>query len=327
MKAYVQRSYGSPDSLRLEDVPRPVPGDDEVLVRVHATSVNPYDWHNMRGEPRVARVLGELGLRRPKIPVLGADLAGTVAEAGAKVTEFAPGDEVFAMVEGGGFAEYACVRAELLARKPRNLSFEQAAAVPLAANTALVAVRDDGGVRSGHRVLVNGASGGVGTFAVQIARALGASVTGVCGPRNVTMVKSIGADDVVDYTVADFTRTGRHHDLVVDIAGSRSMPACRRALAPKGGYVVVGGPPGRWVQPMGHVMAGLALAPLLSQRAALTNVLSRTDKKAMLETLTGLIESGEVTPVIDRTYPFDKIPAAVGYLEQGHASGKVVVTV
>ena len=327
MKAYVVRSYGGPEVLTLTDIDTPVPGDDEVLVRVRATSVQPYDWHGMRGEPYIARLLpGMLGLRRPKISVFGADIAGQVEAVGKAVTEFRPGDEVFAMPKQGGFAEYACVKASEVAPKPTSLSFEQAAAVPLAAGTALIAVRDHGHVEPGHAVLVNGASGGVGTFAVQLARAYGAAVTGVCSTRNVDLVRSIGADEVIDYTAEDFTRTERRYDLLVDNAGSRSGSACRRVLKPKGTFVAIGGPPGRWIQPAGHVFTALAPALFVSQRLVLADVVACTENKKNLLTLTELIEDGKVTPVIDRTYPFDELPAAIAYQEKGHAAGKVVIT-
>jgi NADPH:quinone reductase-like Zn-dependent oxidoreductase len=328
MKAFVLRSYGSPEALELKEIDRPAPADNEVLVRVRATSVNPYDWHTMRGEPRIARLMGGgLGLRRPKLSILGADVAGQVEAVGSRVTEFRPGDEVYAVLEQGGFAEYVCVKETALAPKPRNLSFVQAAAVPLAAMTALLAVREDGHVQSGQKVLVNGASGGVGTFAVQIARAYGAEVTAVCGTRNVDLVRSLGADHVVEYSTVDFTRAGRRYDLLVDIAGGHSTLACRRALTPKGTHVVVGGPAGRWLQPAGHVLASLAAGPIVAHRVALTDLVRCKEKKRNLVTLTELIERSEVTPVIDRQYPFSEIPAAVAYQEAGHAAGKVVITI
>jgi NADPH:quinone reductase-like Zn-dependent oxidoreductase len=328
MRAFVLPSYGPPDVLERTDIDVPVPGDDEVLVRVRATNVQPYDWHGIRGEPRIARLMpGPLGLRSPKISILGADVAGQVEAAGKDVTRFRHGDEVFAMPGQGGFAEYVCVRESELAPKPKNLSFEQAAAVPLSAITALLALRDQGRIRSGQRVLVNGASGGVGTFAVQLARALGAEVAGVCGPRNVDLVRSIGAGEVIDYTAADFTRQGRRYDLLLDIAGSRSGWACRRALAPKGSYVVIGGPAGRWIQPLGHMVAALAASPFGSQRMVMTAVGASKENRRHLVTLTELIEDGQVTPVIDRTYPFEEIPAALRFSEDGHAAGKVVITI
>jgi NADPH:quinone reductase-like Zn-dependent oxidoreductase len=309
-----------------------VPAAGEVLVRVRATSVNPYDWHHLRGEPYVARLMpGTLGLRRPKIDVLGCDMAGQVEAVGPDVTGFQPGDDVFALLErGGGFAEYVAVPAHLLARKPANLSYEQAAAVPMAAVTALLAVRDDGRVQTGQRVLVNGASGGVGTFAVQLARAYGAEVTGVCGPRNVDLVRSLGATDVIDYSTGDFTRDDRRYDVLVDIAGSRPVSACRRVLAPKGTLVAVGGPAGRWLQPAGHVFAAVARAPFISQRVVVTAVgraAKQQDLVTLMATLTELLENGTLTPVIDRQYAFADLPAAVAYQEQGHAAGKVVVSV
>jgi NADPH:quinone reductase-like Zn-dependent oxidoreductase len=328
MKAFVLNSYGPPDALRLADVDTPRPAPGEVLVRVRATSVQPADWHLMRGEPYVARLMGgPLGLRRPKVGVLGADVAGTVEDVGAGVTGFRPGDEVYGMTMGGGFAEYARVPADRLAPKPPSLSFEQAAAVPLAAGTALIAVRDEGGVQPGQRVLVNGASGGVGTFAVQIAKALGAEVTAVCGPRNVDLVRSLGADRVVDYSAEDFTRGTRRYDVLLDIAGSRPPSACRRVLARTGVLVLVGGPGGRWLRPVDHMIAAMAAAPFTPQRVAKVDVLNRPGTRQNLETLTAFIEDGRVTPVIDRGYPFADIPEAVRYQERGHAAGKVVVTV
>jgi len=328
MKAFALRSYGSPDHLDLTAVDTPVPAAGEVLVRVRATSVNPYDWHHMRGEPCIARITpGSLGLRAPKFRVLGCDMAGQVEAVGTDVTEFRPGDDVFALLEHGGFAEYVSVPERLLARKPGNLSHEQAAAVPMAAVTALLGLRDVGRIEPGQRVLVNGASGGVGTFAVQITRALGARADAVCSSPNADLVRSIGADDVIDYATQDFTRTGRRYDAVLDIAGSRPVFACRRALAPRGTLVLVGGPAGRWLQPAGHVFAALAMAPLVPQRIALADTVSCTAKKQLLMTLTTLIEEGKVTPVISRTYPFHDIQEAIRYQEQGHVPGKIVITI
>ncbi|RSM43636.1 NAD(P)-dependent alcohol dehydrogenase [Amycolatopsis balhimycina DSM 5908] len=322
MKALVQRAYGSPDSLTFEDVPDPVPGEGEVLVRVHATSVNPYDWHFMRGEPFVARLMtGGFGLRRPPAGVLGCDLAGRVVTAG---TRFAPGDDVYALLPRGAHAEYVCVPEDLLAPLPANLSHEQAAAMPMAAVTALVALR---GLEAGQRVLVNGASGGVGTFAVQLAKALGARVDAVCGAANVEVVRSLGAEHVFDYRAEDFTRSGRRYDVVLDIAGSRSVFACRRVLSRTGTFVAVGGPAGRWVQPAGHVFAALASGPFARRRVVLADAVACPDKPAVLRELAGLVERGAVTPVIDRSYPFGDLRAAIAYQEAGHANGKVVVTV
>jgi len=328
MKAFVLGSYGSSDHLDLTAVDTPVPAADEVLVRVRATSVNPYDWHHMRGEPRVARMMpGTLGLRAPKLRILGGDMAGQVEAVGEDVTEFRPGDDVFALLEQGGFAEYVSVPERLLARKPANLSYEQATAVPMTATTALLGLRDVARIEPGQKVLVNGASGGVGTFAVQIARALGARADAVCSLPNADLARSIGADDVIDYTSQDFTRSGRRYDVLLDIAGSRPVFACRRVLAPRGTLVLIGGPAGRWLQPAGHMFSALAMAPLVSQRIAMADAVSCTAKKQVLMTLTTLIEDGKVTPVISRRYPFHDIQEAVRYQEQGHAAGKVVVTI
>ncbi len=248
MKAIVLCDYGPPDVLKLEDVEKPVPADDQVLVRVRAASVNPLDWHRMRGTPYVGRA--EMGLRKPKNTGLGVDFAGTVESVGRNVTRFRPGDEVFGG-RTGAFGQYVTVRQDrAVVPKPANLTFEQAAAVPVAAITALQGLRDVGRLQPGQKVLINGASGGVGTFAVQIAKALGADVTGVCSTRNVELVRSIGADRVVDYTREDFTKSGERYDLILDNVGNHSLSECRRALNPKGRYVMVGGPPGRWINPL-----------------------------------------------------------------------------
>jgi NADPH:quinone reductase-like Zn-dependent oxidoreductase len=327
MRAFVLDSYGSPESLTLTHIDRPEPAHDEVLVRVHATSVNPYDWHHLRGEPYVARLMpGGFGLRRPGLHILGGDVAGQVEAVGRDVTKFRPGDDVFALVPGGGFGEYASVREDLLAPKPKNLSYDEAAAVPMAAITALLSVRDEGRIQPGQRVLVNGASGGVGTFAVQLARAFGAEVVGVCSAANEELVRSIGAHDVVDYATEDFTRSARRYDLVLDCAGSQSISACLRVLERTGAFVVVGGQAGRWLQPAGRMFSSLALKPFVSQRMAMTDTVRSTEHRQNLLTLTELIEDGRVRPVIDRRYSFEEIPAAVAFQEAGHARGKVVVT-
>jgi NADPH:quinone reductase-like Zn-dependent oxidoreductase len=327
VKAFVLRSYGSPDLLELTDLDEPVPADDEVLVRVAATSINPYDWHIMRGQPYVARVMPRgIGLRGPKLSILGCDMAGRVVAAGQNVTGFRPGDEVFALLPGGGFAEYVSVRETLLAPKPKNLTCEQAAAVPMAAITALLGLRDQGRLQPGQKVLVTGASGGIGTFAVQIARALGADVTAVCRAPNAQLMRSLGATEVIDYTTQDFTRQDQRYDLLLDIAGSRGARVSRRALKPNGTFVAVGGPAGRWFQPAARIFAALALAPVVSQRMVLTDTGRSTEHQNNLVTLTALIEDGKVTPVIGRTYPFADIPAAIEYHEQGHVRGKVVIT-
>ena len=326
MKAFILSSYGSPDRFELTQTDVPGPADGEALVRVRATSVNPNDWHHMRGEPSIVRLMpGTFGLRAPKFAILGCDMAGQVEAVGEKVTGFRPGDDVYALLVSGAYAEYISVPEGLLVRKPENLTYAQAAAVPMAAVTALLALRDVGAVKPGQKVLVNGASGGVGTFAVQIAQVLGASVTGVCSTRHVDLIRSLGAEEVIDYRAADFTRRGQRYDLVLDVAGSRPARACRRVLTSDGALVLIGGQAGRWVQPMGHVMSALAAGRFAAQRVALAEV-SGCDKPGLLASVTGLIEDGKVTPVIDREYPFGELPAAVRYQEEGHASGKVVVT-
>jgi NADPH:quinone reductase-like Zn-dependent oxidoreductase len=326
VKAFVLGSYGSSSAVRLEDVPQPVPGASEVLVRVRAASVNPLDWHTMRGEPRIARLMGGgLGLRGPQHPRLGADMAGEVVAVGPDVAGFRPGDGVYAALPHGAFAEFACAGEDRLARMPGNLTFLQAAAVPVAGITALLAVRDVGLVQAGQTVLVNGASGGVGTFAVQLAHALGAHVTAVCSGRNADLVRSIGADEVLDYTGVDYTRSGRRYDVVLDVWGGHSFWASRRLLTPKGSYVAVGGPAGRWLQPAGHMFSALAMGPFVSQRVGLVDA-TGADHGQALRSLTELIEAGDVAPVIDRTYPFQEVPAAIAYQELGHSPGKVVIT-
>jgi NADPH:quinone reductase-like Zn-dependent oxidoreductase len=327
MKAWVQHSYGAPDCLELADVPEPVPAAGEVLVRVRATSVNPYDWHLMRGEPRVARLMpGLVGLRAPKFAVPGCDLAGQVEAAGPGVTQFRPGDEVFALVSHGCYAEYVAVPETLLARMPGSLSFEQAAAVPMAALTALTGLRDTGRVEAGEQVLVNGASGGVGSFAVQLARAFGARADAVCRAANADLVRSIGAETVIDRGTADFTRCGKRYDLMLDIAGTRQVPACRRVLTPTGTMVLIGGPAGRWLQPAGHMFAAMAMGPLVRQRIVMTDTVTGPDRQDNLGTLANLIEDGRLTPVIGARYPFGQLPQAITDQESGRIPGKVVVT-
>ena len=327
MKAVRYHRYGGPDVLELQEVDTPAAGDGEVLVRIRAASVNPLDWHFMRGAPYLVRAMAGLSRPKPSASRLGADMAGTVEAVGQNVTGFQPGDEVFGgLEERGTLAEYISVRADaVVLQKPAGLTFEQAAAVPVAAFTALQALRDKGRVQSGQKVLINGASGGVGTFAVQIAKALGAEVTGVCSTGNVGMVASIGADQVVDYTREDFTRAERRYDLLIDIAGSRSLAETRRVLVPKGVLVVVGGPnKGRWIGPFGRTIRMLLQSPAVSQRMVSFLAHQNRDDLAVLRQL---LDAGKVTPVIDRTYRLNQVAEAVRYLETGHARGKVVITI
>jgi NADPH:quinone reductase-like Zn-dependent oxidoreductase len=327
MRAFVLRSYGSPDVLDLTDIDKPVPGDDEVLVRVRGTSVNPYDWHNMRGEAYIGRLMGGLGLRNPKLSILGADMAGQVEAVGKDVTEFRPGDEVFAVLRQGGFAEYVCVQEGELAPKPKNLSFEQAAAVPMAANTALLGLRDEGRIQPGQKVLINGASGGVGTFAVQIAKSFGADVTGVCSTRNLDMVRSLGADHVIDYTKEDFTKGAQRYDVILDNVGTQPLSGFRRALKAQGICVMIGGGgpnDGGLIGPMARPIKTMLMSPFISQKMGMMLAEIHQDD---LTKMSELMQAGKVTPVIDRTYPLSQIREAMKYLEAGHARGKVILTV
>ena len=324
MKALVRHKFGGPEVVHIEEVEQPPLEDDRVLVRVRASSINKADLHSLEGTPRIVRPLSRNGLLRPKTPLFGSDVAGVVEAVGKDVTGLEPGDEVFG-ARSGAYAEY--VSAKFLVKKPANVTFEEAGTIGIAGLTALQGLRDKGKLQPGERVLINGASGGVGTFAVQVARALGARADAVCSPRNADLVRSIGADDVIDYAKEDFTRSGRRYDVLLDIAGSRQVSACRRALAPRGTLVLVGGPAGRWLQPAGHVFAALAMGPLVSQRIALADTVSCPAKKPILMALTALIEDGKVTPVISRTYPFHDIQEAVRYQEQGHVPGKVVVSI
>lgn len=329
MKAVVQDRYG--DTLEFTTVDTPVAGDGEVLVQVCAASVNAYDWHIMRGDPYLARVMmrSVAGFRGPKGKIRGRDFAGRVVATGRNVTRFKPGDEVYGDTfhRSGTFAEYVCVPAGQMAHKPANLTFEEAAALPLAANTALMGLRDVAEVRSGQRVLVNGASGGVGTFAVQIARSYGAEVTAVCSTRNVELVRELGADHVVDYTREDFTLGGQRFDVVFDLVANRSLTALRRVLTPSGTLVLSGGGTsdgGSLVGPMGLVIRSQLLAPFVRHRIV---VLSETPSSENLVALRELVESGKVTPVVDRTFPLDQVAAAIRYVEVEHARAKVVITV
>ena len=319
MKAIVSTQYGSPDVMKLGEVDKPEVADDAVLVRVRATSVNPHDWHSLRGEPYIMR-MGE-GLRRPKRTVLGIDAAGVVDAVGKDVTELHPGDEVFG-VRSGAFAEY--VSGHNFVPKPVGLTFEQAAAVPVAGLTALQGVRDKGGVQPGQRVLIYGAGGGVGSFAVQIAKALGANVTGVTSTGNVEMIRSLGADEVIDYTREDFTRRGQRYDVILDIGAKRPLLKLRRGLAPDGTLVLVGGSRGNWIGPIARALGALVMSRFANQ--TLRPFMSDVNTDDLL-TLKELIETGKVRPVIDRAYPLSETAEAVRYLETGQARGKVVITV
>jgi len=316
MKAIVQNNYGSPDVLQLKEVVRPVMQDDQVLVRVKAASLNAGDYFTMKGSPWLVRLM--VGFPKPKNYVLGWDMAGQVEAVGSQVTQFRPGDAVYGAVNHA-FAEYVAVSADLLALKPANLTFEQAAAVPTAALTALQGLRDAGKVQPGQKVLINGAAGGVGTFAVQIGKALGAEVTAVCSTRNVEMVYSIGADHVVDYTREDFTRHGRRYDLILDNVGNRAFADLRRALTPQGLIVPNSGHGG-----MTYVFKGFLLAAVMRQQGK--PLMTKNNDKD-LTYLKGLIEAGQITPVIDRTYSLSETPTALGYAAGRHVRGKVVITV
>ena len=323
MKAIVQERFGPPDVLRLADADMPKAGPGEVVIRVHAAALNPYDWHMLRGDPRIARLIGATGLTRPKDRVAGIDAAGRVEATGPDAGGLRPGAEVIGLVPGA-FAEYALAKADLVVPKPGGLSFEQAAAVPLAATSALRAIQQVGAVRSGHRVLVNGAGGGVGTFAVQIAAALGAEVTGVCSTRNVDLVRSIGAAHVIDYTTEDFTAGRVRYDVILDNVGNRPLRRLRQALAPTGTLVYnAGGSPGHLI---GAVGAGVQVAVVNGFARQRLRVLGFVQKRADLLAVTGLIEAGTLTPVVDRTYPLADTAEGLRHVEAGHARGKVVIT-
>jgi NADPH:quinone reductase-like Zn-dependent oxidoreductase len=323
MKAIVQDKYGSADVLELRDVEKPHPGDDEVLIRVHAAGVDPGVWHLMTGLPYMVRVMG-FGLRKPKIRVRGTDAAGTVEAAGKNVTQLKQGDQVYGTCDGS-FAEYACAKAERFAPKPANLSFEQAAVVPVSGMTALNGLRNAGKLQPGQKVLIIGAAGGVGTYAVQLAKAFGAVVTGVCSTSKADLVRDIGAEEVIDYTREDFTDGMRQFDLILDTAGRRPLSHLRRALTPQGTLVIIGGEGGdRWLG--GFQRQIFAPVRSLFTEQKLMGLISKECQQDLLS-LKGLIEAGELTPVIDRTYPLSEAPQAIGFLEQGHARGKVVLTV
>jgi NADPH:quinone reductase-like Zn-dependent oxidoreductase len=322
MKAIITTTYGSPDVLMFQDVEPPTIGDDGVLVRVHAASVNPLDWHFTTGTPYMLRL--SAGLRRPKRRIRGVDAAGRVESVGANVTAFRPGDAVFGSI-AGSFAEYVSVTENDVVHVPSAMTLEEAAAVPIAAVTALQGLRDHAQLRAGQSILINGAAGGVGTFAVQIAKALGAEVTGVCSSRNVDMVRSLGADHVIDYTEHDFAADDRRYDVVLDNVGNRTLSDCRRVLTPKGTFVVVGGSKkGKLLGPIKRLVAAKVRFAFASQRSvSFIAKETRDDLQALVE----LIESGQVRSVIDRRYPLSNVADAVRYLAEGHASGKVVISV
>jgi NADPH:quinone reductase-like Zn-dependent oxidoreductase len=323
MKAVVYCEYGVPN-LKLREIEKPTPADDQLLIRVHAASVNPLDWHFVEGTPYMMRAMG-VGLRKPKDTRLGVDFAGSVEAVGKNVTKFKPGDEVFGG-RTGAFADYVCVReSRAVALKPASITFEQAASVPIAGITALQALRDKGQLQAGQKVLINGASGGVGTFAVQIAKSYGAEVTGVCSTRNLDLVRSLGADRVIDYTKEDFTKTDQLYDLIIDNVGNRSVSECRRVLKPKGTFVLVGGGGANeqgLIGPMAKPIKLMLVSPFVSQKLGMILAQLNHDDLAFLA---DLMQSGKVTPVIDRTYKLSEVPEAIKYLEQGHARGKVII--
>ena len=320
MKAVVNRCYGSPDVLTLEDIEKPSPADDEVLVKVHAAAVNPYDWHGMRGSPYIMR-LGS-GLGSPKQIRFGADFAGTVEAVGKDVTKFKPGDRVFGGA-AGAFAEYLTFRENRAALIPDDVSFEEAASLPIAAITALQALRDKGKIEPGQKVLINGASGGVGTFAVQIAKSMGAEVTGVCSTRNVEMVRSLGADHVIDYKNEDYTEGGEQYDVIVDMVGNRSLSANRGVMSPEGRLVIVGGSKGDWLGPLMGPIKAMIMNPFVDQEMGM--MIAHIDGDDLAE-LANLMERGELSVVIDRRYSLSEVPDAIRYSEEGHARGKIIIS-
>lgn len=323
MKAIVYHNYGSPDVLKLEEVQKPIPGDDEVLIKIHAASVNAYDWHLLRADPFLVRLMGG-GFLKPKHKILGTDIAGQVEAVGRNVKQFQPGDTIFGDTSAcgnGGFAEYVSVPESALALKPANLTFEEAAAVPMAAVTALQGLRDKGQIQPGQKVLINGASGGVGTFAVQLAKVFGAEVTAVCSTRKLDMARSLGADQVIDYTQEDFTQNGQRYDLILAANGYHPILDYKRALSPQGIYVMAGGSGAQMFQ---AVLLGPLISMIGGQKiGSVTAKPNQQDLVFMRE----LLEAGKVVPVIDRCYPLSETAEAIRYLEEGHARGKVVIAV
>jgi len=323
MKAITQERFGTPDTLRIVDIDAPEVGPDDVLVRIHAAALNPADWHILRGDPYVARLMG-IGLTKPKIPVVGSDAAGEVEAVGADVRGLQPGDEVFGFVRGA-FAEYACAAQDQVVPKPAGLTFEQAAALPIAATTALRGIRDVGAVKSGQLVLVNGASGGVGSFAVQVALSIGAEVTGVCSTANIELVRSLGAAHVIDYTAEDFTDGDVEYDVILDNVSSLSLTRLRGVLTKEGTLVLNGGgTPGHVFGPIGTLLKAVVVNLFVSQR--LHPLPSKTDRQELLD-VTGLVEDGKLTPVVDRTYPLADAADGLRYVEQGHVRGKAIITI
>ncbi len=323
MKAFVYYNYGSPDVLKLEEVEKPVARDDEVLIKVYAASLNAADWHSLTADIFLMRLMGN-GFLKPKNKILGADIAGRVEAVGKNVSQIKPGDEVFGDISGcglGGFGEYVCARADVLALKPSNLTFEEAAAVPMAAVTALQGLRDQGQIQSGQKVLINGASGGVGSFAVQIAKTIGAHVTAVCSPAKADLVRSLGADQVIDYTREDFTKSEPRYDLIFAANGYHPILDYKRALKPRGIYVMAGGT-------MAQIFEALLLGPLFSKAGGqkMVGFTAHPDRSDLMY-IKELLEAGKIAPVIDRRYPFIEIPEAFRYFGEGHTRGKIVITI
>ncbi len=323
MNAIVYRCYGSADVLELEEVEKPVPGDNEVLVKIKAAAVNPLDWHYMRGSPYIMRLIGA-GIGKPEDTRLGVDFAGTVEAVGSGVTGFKPGDDVFGGASGA-FAEYVTIAEDRgLVLKPANISFEQAASVPIAAITALQALRDKGQIQPGQKVLINGASGGVGTFAVQIAKSYGAEVTAVCSGRNEEMVRSIGADHVINYKQQDYTEGGQQYDLILDMIGNHSLSKNRNVMKPGGKLILIGGAKGDWVGPLMGPIKAMMYSPFVDQEFIM--FIANMDKQDLAD-IGELMKSGKVTPVIDRRYSLKEVPSAIRYSEEGHARGKIIISV
>jgi len=322
MNAIVYRCFGSADVLKLEQIEKPTPADNQVLIKVKAAAVNPLDWHYMRGAPYIMRLMG-VGIGKPEDIRLGRDFAGTVEAVGSKVTQFKLGDDVFGGANGA-FAEYVTIAEDKgLALKPANMSFEQAASTPVAAITALQALRDKGQIKPGQKVLINGASGGVGTFAVQLAKSYGAEVTGVCSGRNEEMVKSLGADHVINYKQQDYTKLGQKYDLIIDMVGNHGLSANRKVMTPEGKLIMIGGAKGNWIAPLKGPLKAMMYSPFVDQEFIMFIARLRKNDMAVLGEL---MASGEFTPVIDRTYALNEVPDAIRYSEEGHARGKIIIT-